>query len=149
MSESIIVIGVDGTPSSAAALRWAAAEAARRGSWLRAIHVYDPPRIVGAASRRRISELATAMRAEAHAWVVEALGEDRTARVTVDAIPGDPGPVLVEAANRADLLVLGVRGYGRYSYLAVPKVARFCLGRCRAPVVVVPAPAAMEAVRSA
>jgi hypothetical protein len=44
---------------------------------------------------------------------------------------------------------LGVRGYGKYSQLTVPKIARFCIGRSRVPVVVVPAPAPLEAVRSA
>ena len=149
MNESVIVVGVNGTPSSAAALRWAAAEADARGGRLRAIYVYDAPRLAGPGRPEAYAEIETGARIEARQWVVDALGTVRAATVQVVAMPGDPGPVLVSATERAKLLVLGVRGYGKYSHLTVPKIARFCLGRARAPVVVVPAPAPIEAVRSA
>src|SRR5919107_1924704 len=38
-----IVVGVDGSPGSLAALRWARDEAARRGATVRAIHVWHYP----------------------------------------------------------------------------------------------------------
>jgi nucleotide-binding universal stress UspA family protein len=37
-----VVVGVDGTPRSIGALRWAAAEAAYRGVGLRAVHACEP-----------------------------------------------------------------------------------------------------------
>lgn len=149
MNEPVIVVGVNGTPSSAAALRWAAAEADARGARLRVIHVYDVPQLAGPGRPEVYAEIETAARVEARQWVIDALGAVRAAAVRVDAVAGDPGPVLVGAANRATLLVLGVRGYGKYSHLTVPKIARFCLGRSRVPVVVVPAPAPVQALRSA
>ena len=52
----MIVVGVDGSPGSDAALRWAAGEARLRGSSLRIVHVYHLPHVplteigVGAAA---------------------------------------------------------------------------------------------------
>lgn len=40
---SVIVVGVDGSSGSAAALRWAAAEARWRGASLTAVHAYIRP----------------------------------------------------------------------------------------------------------
>jgi nucleotide-binding universal stress UspA family protein len=40
-----IVVGVDGSAGSDAALRWALDEARLRGSSLRVVHVYQPPRM--------------------------------------------------------------------------------------------------------
>ena len=149
MSQSVIVVGVNGTPPSAAALRWAVEQARGRGGLVRAIHVYTQPVNSYSLPPELRTEVETAARREATEWVIEALGDRMPDLVLVEAIPGEPGPVLTEAAYGADMLVLGVRAYGRHSYLTVPKIARYCLGRSRAPVVVIPAAASMEVARSA
>lgn len=149
MSERVIVVGLDGSPPSAAALRWAVEQAKTRGALVRAIHVYGPPAISHPLAPELRAEVEAAARREASDWVIDALGDRMPHIIRVDAIPGEPGPVLVEAADGADLLVLGVRAYGKHSYLTVPKIARYCLGRSRAPVVVVPAAVSMEVARSA
>ncbi|MFI7602405.1 universal stress protein [Actinoplanes sp. NPDC049681] len=41
MARSDIVVGTDGTPAGQAAVRWGAAEAARRGVLLRVVHCFD------------------------------------------------------------------------------------------------------------
>jgi hypothetical protein len=43
MSCNVIIVGLDDSPSSRAALRWAAQNALRGGTPLRAIHVLDLP----------------------------------------------------------------------------------------------------------
>jgi nucleotide-binding universal stress UspA family protein len=47
---AVIAVGVDGSESAAAALRWAAAEARLRGARLRVVHAWNVPTIAHAGS---------------------------------------------------------------------------------------------------
>jgi nucleotide-binding universal stress UspA family protein len=44
---SVILVGVDDSQAAAEAVRWAAAEAALRGSSLRVVHAWELPRFAG------------------------------------------------------------------------------------------------------
>lgn len=105
-----IVVGMDHTPSSAAALCWAADEALRTGARVRAIHVWQ---CSDAALHQHLPELE---REEVHEnatrWVVEALARTSSnATVSIEVIDGVPGPTLVAAAADAVLLVLGANTF--------------------------------------
>jgi nucleotide-binding universal stress UspA family protein len=143
-----VVVGVDGTGASVAAVTWAAREAALRGAVLHAVHAWQPaergrapyapgPRALDRSADRRAAEdlLAEAVRM--------ALAVDgRSAEgVVLEVVEGRPVPALLRCAAGADLLVLGGASAGRGDARPVPghvgPVARACLRTAPCPVVVV------------
>jgi nucleotide-binding universal stress UspA family protein len=60
-----------------------------------------------------------------------------------------PGPALVElAGQRDDLLVVGYGGRSRLGYAVHGSVTRYCLAHARCPVLAVPPPELIRAVRA-
>ncbi|WP_329500457.1 universal stress protein [Kitasatospora herbaricolor] len=132
-----LLAGVDGSPQSTAAARWAAGEAVRRGiplrlvharTWLDDIHA-DPsrPTDVRALTLRMLSDAQTEVRRshpelEVH---TELIGG------------GDPVDELAEAATAAELLVLGSRGLGGFAGLLVGSAGLALAARCEVPTVLV------------
>jgi nucleotide-binding universal stress UspA family protein len=126
MSPSEVVVGVDGSPGSIAALKWATAEAARRDSELVVVHAYDW-RIVGARvqiggasaddARARAREISEAALAEARSLAP-------AVKVRGEIVQGAPGPVLVEASGDGRLVVLGSRGRGGFASLLLGSVSQ-------------------------
>jgi hypothetical protein len=55
-------------------------------------------------------------------------------------VHGQPGPVLVEAAKDADLLVVGTRGLGAVGRLVLGSVSNYCSHHARCPIAVIPEP---------
>ena len=144
-----IVVGVNRTGASVAAMTWAAREAALRGAVLHAVHVWQPPdrerapyapgplRLDREADRRAAEEALTGA-------VREALGADgRSADGAVlEVMEGRPVPVLLRCVAGADLLVLGGASAAAEAGSApvpdhVGPVARACLRTAPCPVVVV------------
>ena len=103
MSAARVVVGVDGSLGSGAALRWAAAEASRRDAALRIVSAWqgDDP---GAARKAGPSCASDRVQDALDGLVREHWCPRRVGCVTPR---GDPGPVLVEQAAGAELLVLG------------------------------------------
>lgn len=121
-----VVVGVDGSPGSLAALRWAAAEAARRGAPLRIVCAWDPAGN-GAGSA---ASLAAATVQDALDFVVCLDG--RLESVSCVAPEGEPGKVLVEQASGAAMLILGAASTARFG-----DITRHCLRFARCPLVFV------------
>src|SRR5262245_34367067 len=116
-----IVVGVDDSEHAAAALRWAVAEAELRDVTVEAIHVWNyvptpSPADAGLVPLAWSDDIgirdATRDAAErmAHDLVERVVG--RNGRVHVSIVEGDPALALVDAADGADLLVVGNRGRG-------------------------------------
>jgi len=76
--------------------------------------------------------------------VVNAHPELAAAEFNVEAIAGPPGPVLVDASEGADLLVLGHRDRGALSSALLGSVGLHCVLHATCPVTVV-RPAAVTA----
>ena len=138
-----IVVGIDGSPPSGQALRWAAAEAKLRGAALRVVHTWAFPYIVAGPGldptldarmiedvRRKAEEL---VEHELSVLGDEAAGVD-IERVVVD---GAPAPTLIEAAEGSDLLVVGSRGHGGFAGLLLGSVSQQCAHHAPCPVVIV------------
>ncbi|MFG2331757.1 universal stress protein [Streptomyces sp. NPDC048604] len=130
-----LVVGVDGSESSRAALAWAVEEADLRRCAVRAIAVWQPPVFslrsddtLFHAERRLLSE-STAGWAEKYPDV----------RLTHEVPTGSPVETLADAAEHALAVVVGRRGRGGYSGMRVGSVVRGLLHRAHCPVITVPA----------
>lgn len=140
-----IVVGVDGSANSVAALRWALAEASRLGSttvW--AVLVWPGKRETPAATDVVPTPEARWRTAGAVLTTAVAAAGEVPAGVWIREIveTGDVVPILLWHAAEADLLVLGsrrrqdVRLHGRAT--SIPgQTARACRSHAACPVVVV------------
>ena len=135
-----IVVGVDGTRASLAALQWAADEARRRGAGLRVVHGWDrefyapyaPPE--DAWSRAQHQADATA---SLTAQLGAVFGPDLPDTVSAEIAEGIAERILVDRSAGADLLVLGSASGPPAAGRAIGSVTRACLRRAFCPVVVV------------
>ncbi len=137
-----VVVGYDTSAESAAAVRWAATQAAARGWELDVVHVW------GFAGREGGGAGESWLGREVQEQVRQVAEEG--ARLAVEAAPGvearpevrhgPPARVLVDRAADARMVVVGRRGAGVVNAL-VGSAATGVLHRARCPVVVVPAAA--------
>jgi nucleotide-binding universal stress UspA family protein len=154
-----IVVGIDGSAGSDAALRWALAEARLRGSNVRVVHAYQRPLLPladagfgpagGAAAPAVLTEnletLREAAEREALKLIDDAIG--RADRGSTDglhieraALEGPAAQVLIESARAAELLVVGSRGRGGFLGLLLGSVSHQCAHHPPCPVVILPPP---------
>ena len=139
---SEIVVGLDESESARAALRWAAEEAARSGSGLRAVHALSWP--FGA----EIVDVENAVRTLSFDEVDD-LYRSNISRIFSMVKPrpdwilqfaqGDAGPVLVRQSAQAAMLVVGTPYHVGLGRLIAGSVAHYCLSHATCPVVAVPA----------
>jgi nucleotide-binding universal stress UspA family protein len=141
----IIVVGVDGSRPSVAALRWAAAEAATRKAEVRAVTAWQPePMITGPQPviglPYRPDEVVRAEHeAVLRATAREAVGEHPPVPVHLRLARGRAPEVLVHEAEHAALLVVGSHGHNWVVDHLLGSVARHCVRHAPCPVVVLPA----------
>ena len=130
-----VVVGIDESEDAAHALRWAATEARSRRASLQVVHAWSLPAVAAyvvdsAPIAAAAGELVEAALAEA------GLADD--ARIEARVVPGAPAAALLEAAQRADLVVVGSRGHGGFTGLLVGSVSHQVAGHAPCAVVVVP-----------
>jgi nucleotide-binding universal stress UspA family protein len=141
-----IVVGLDDSPSSNAALRWAAEQAESVGAVLRAVHVLDWPYGLSSASLPAAVNVKDLSREElqtAYRQAITAVFDAISPRPDwiLQFANGDTGPVLVRQSEDARLLVLGTREHVGLGRLVSGSVSHYCLSHAACPVVAVPAPA--------
>jgi nucleotide-binding universal stress UspA family protein len=136
-----VVVGVDGSDSATDAVRWGAAEAARRQVPLRLVIGFGWPSDGpaghphhGDAYRELLLE-----QARGHLAAAAVVAEVAQPGVEVEQqlIVGSPIAVLGEEARRAQLVVLGDRGMSRWEGLLVGSVAVALAAQATCPVVIV------------
>ncbi|GAA4731435.1 universal stress protein [Actinomycetospora chibensis] len=146
-----VVVGIDGSAGSRAALRHGLDEARRRGAQLEVVAAFISPERLAVVNRLPIvterEAVAAAAEAAARSEVDEVLAGDRVEHpgaaappVAVRAVAGDPGPALTDAAAGAQLLVVGHRGRGGLATTVLGSVAWWCLRHASCPLTVVPPP---------
>ncbi|MFP5366741.1 MAG: universal stress protein [Actinomycetes bacterium] len=132
-----IVAGVDGSAASRLALEWAVTEARLRGGHVRAVTAWQfPPVTVGMEGLIHDPDI---FPQAARRLQNEALKEVESGAVPVtgDVVQGHPATVLLKAAEDADLLVVGSRGFGGFTGLLLGSVSTQVLHHSPCPVLVV------------
>ncbi|MET8764895.1 universal stress protein [Lentzea sp. NPDC004782] len=133
-----VVVGLDGSDSALNAVRWAAAEAARRTAALRVVHAELPlpaaaPDLSGTARQALHEEAMRWVRAAVSAAAEFAPDVDVQVRVEV----GSAARLLLDESTTAALVVVGSRGLGGFTGLVVGSVALALSCHAKCPVVVV------------
>jgi nucleotide-binding universal stress UspA family protein len=147
-----VVVGVDNSEQSIAALRVAAAEARRRGARLRVVHVWlmpvfesvpDPFLVewsgpVDPDPEGTIDALRQGAQAVLERATTQADTELAGLEVEKIVVEGRPEQALVDAAAGADLLVIGSHGHGRLHDLVLGSVSHYCTQHAPCEVEIVP-----------
>jgi nucleotide-binding universal stress UspA family protein len=130
-----IVVGVDGSAHSAAALRWALDEAQKRSGEVTAVFCWQIPFLSfpGAFDR---DELETAAKDFVSATIKEIAPSPPVPLHTLVA-EGEPTESLLVAAEDADLLVVGTKGRSRFPGLRLGAVSLGVASNATCPVVLV------------
>ena len=138
-----IVVGVDGSPTSKLALRWAIRQARLTGAAIDAVIAWQHPEAM-----------------TGHAWVMNVVDDDEPGfdvmaeqeltqaisetagpepDVTINpvVIRGYPAEVLLDAAESADLLVVGSRGRGGFASALLGSVSQDCAHHATCPLVII------------
>jgi len=134
-SVPVIVVGVDGSPSSQRAVRWAAEQAKLTGATLRAVSSWRWPNYI-----TRVPpgvDLAKDTGITLDEVLVQALAGSEDVTVTRHVIEGPPGPALLSQAEGASLLVVGAQGRAAFPGMLLGSVAEHCVRHGSCPVVVV------------
>ncbi|MED7955474.1 universal stress protein [Kitasatospora sp. NPDC058406] len=135
-----IVVGVDGSRLSLAAVRWAARLAGFTGGPLEAVTVWEfplrqderglvPPALDGFESERRAARILDESLSAALSPTAPAVLRHLKA--------GPPGPALTAAAEGAAVLVLGSRGRTAPPGAPLGTTSHYCVHHARCTVVVV------------
>jgi nucleotide-binding universal stress UspA family protein len=136
-----IVVGVDGSEGSRIALRWALDEARLRRAEVTAVHVWTPP-FIGPELVPTDAYDANENDRAGREVLESALASVDTAGLVAPAqrlvVSGSTAPVLLDASQDANLLVVGSRGRGGFAGLLLGSVSHSVVHRATCPVVVVP-----------
>ncbi|MFC9329253.1 universal stress protein [Kitasatospora sp. NPDC057015] len=131
-----VVVGVDGSPSSRAALRWAQRQARLEDCSVEAVAAWDHPPMSGWGLSVPGPEIEDAARL-ALADTVKREQDPTLPPVRQRTECGHPADVLLRAARGAHLLVVGSRGLGGFTGTLLGSVSRHCVEHAPCPVVVV------------
>jgi nucleotide-binding universal stress UspA family protein len=136
--ERRIVVGVDGSDSSKAALAWAIRQARLTGAVVDAVMTWEFPAMYGFG-------MAVIPGTDFEQTAVEVLA-DTIAEVSADAGPvkirskvaeGNAAQVLLDESAGADLLVVGSRGHGGFAEALLGSVGQHCVHHATCPIVVI------------
>ena len=140
-----IVVGVDGSAASNAAVDYAAAEADRTGQELQAIHAWQEPLVWRDTTEPDARFLETLENSHRRILDESLLAVSRRYPTLVlhpTLVRGPAQSVLLDAARGATLLVVGDHGFKRASKLLLGSVSHSIVLNIQSPLVVIPAPAA-------
>ena len=141
-STEVILVGVDGSTESLAAVKWAADRGARTGARIHCLCTYALASYSAAALDGGYAVLDDeALKAGAEQVVEEAkaLARERGAtHVSGSTEPGDPAGVLIDFSAEVDMIVVGSRGGGGFADRLLGTVSSALPAHSKCPVVVVP-----------
>jgi nucleotide-binding universal stress UspA family protein len=136
-----VIVGVDGTAASRAAMDFAIGHARREGSFIRLIHAWSLPPLGEAETVagdepyvRSLEDKHLTILDEALSYVAQSASD---LDVKSSLIRGSAHSALLDAAGRAQLLVVGNRGEGTVRRIILGSVSHAVLLNIKGPTVVV------------
>ncbi|HUW02240.1 MAG TPA: universal stress protein [Acidimicrobiales bacterium] len=141
MTHARVVVGVDGSPNSDAALRFAITEARLRGAVLEVVMAWTLP-FTGSGSWDLTQLPDPEPIAASHERLLETMIADvdtEGLEVRPIVVQDDAASHLSELAEGADLLVVGRRGHGGFVGLLLGSVSQKLAAHAPCPVAFVPA----------
>ena len=139
-NERRIVVGVDGSASSKAALAWAVRQAHLTGAVVEAVTAWEFPAAYGYAipvGDVDFEELATKTVKDA---IAEVMAEAGAGSIRYKVVEGNAAKVLVDESAGADLLVVGSRGHGGFVEALLGSTGQHAVHHAASPVVVIREP---------
>jgi nucleotide-binding universal stress UspA family protein len=139
----VIVVGVDSSDGAAQALRFALREAKLRGATLRVVHAWQFGYIglAGLAGfsppGAELDDLVQMAESALDAILQEVAPDTDGVLVERRVVEAPPATVLVDESRKADLLIVGSRGYGGFAGLLLGSVSQQCAHHAACPVVIV------------
>lgn len=133
-----IVVGVDGSPASKSALRWAAWHAEQLGGALVTLMAWDVPLIYNWEVPES-DDISRRTAAGLDETIAEVLDPDSDLAVSKNVANGHPARALLDLAEEldADLIAVGNRGHGGFAEALLGSVSQHVVQHARCPVVVV------------
>jgi nucleotide-binding universal stress UspA family protein len=136
-----IVVGHDGSEHAQNTLRWAAGLAARADLELHVVRAWSiltspRPKTWEPGYVPPLTDFEQAVQEELDAHV-KAAGIDPSVKVTTHPVHRPPARALIEASEKADLLVVGSRGRGGFAGLLLGSVSDQLVRHAAGPVTVV------------
>jgi nucleotide-binding universal stress UspA family protein len=140
-----IVVGVDGSPSSRQALRWAVRQAELTGASVEAIATWHAPAMVGLgvpfaeadAGSRDDSRIKVAAQDMLRAAIAEAAGTSAGVAVKAEVGEGSPAQLLLDASTGATMVVVGSRGHGGITGTLLGSVGQTLAQHAPCPVLII------------
>jgi nucleotide-binding universal stress UspA family protein len=136
-----IVVGVDGSENSVAALRWAVGEARLRGDTVEAFAAWSYPIVAVPGAVVPLEPLADqAADALQHLQIAIAKIDAGNTDVAIEPVvaEGDAARLLIDASKDADLIVVGSRGHGAFAGFLLGSVTQHVTRHAHCPVAVIP-----------
>lgn len=138
-AEHVIVVGVDGSPASLLALRWALEHARRTDATVTAVMAWTVPELYD-WPMPTAEQLDLATKNSLRETVRTAVPEAELPHIHLRTAGGHPAEVILDCAASAELLVVGHRGTGTFARALIGSTARYCVDHATCPVVVVREP---------
>jgi len=139
-----VVVGVDGSEASVAALRAAASEAEMRGTSLLVVHAWRDATYTGYGVYVAPLDLTRELQQAAEDFTVQQVSllapEHADLEVVMRVVQEHPVSALVRASGEAQLVVVGAHGRGHFPGMLQGSVASGVIHRAACPVMVMPAP---------
>lgn len=134
-----ILVGVDGSPASIEALRWAGRVATALGARIDAISAWQYPASYSMAMGMAGTSLEGDYEKILDGAVDTAFGNTKPAGLRTRVHEGYPAQVLLTLSGEADveMLVVGSRGHGGFVGLLIGSTSAYCAEHAACPVVVV------------
>ncbi|HUC27319.1 MAG TPA: universal stress protein [Streptosporangiaceae bacterium] len=137
-----IVVGVDGSQASREALAWALRQAELTRGSIDAVTAWHKPVVVGGMPYGPLaaleqSDFARFAETTLTNSISAVVGADSAVSVRPVIQQGNAARVLLDAADGADLLVVGSRGHGGFAEALLGSVSQHCVHHAPCPVVII------------
>jgi len=131
-----IVVGIDGSPPSVDAFRWAVRQAQVTGAVVEAVMNWQYQGALIPVGPENLTIEADAKRALDGAIRDVVVESAPPIQVTRSVEEGEAALILVDRSKDASLLVIGSRGDGAFVGMLIGSVSQYCVSHAHCPVVV-------------